>query len=256
MDQHKEPMTLTRRWLRLGALLALLLALCLPALAEYVVIAGDSRNDTNGILPKIVQAANATKGVRFMIYLGDMTATGSVQEFANYKKTVKPLKMPLYAIPGNHERAGDGNYERLVGPAYYTHQMGRWRFIMIDNSRSRLGAEQLAWVKKELEDASAKHDYIVLAMHEPLWCPIAGDHVMGNPDRDILLGWAKKYGVKLVAGAHYHSYFLGTHDGITHLTTGGAGAPLYGPIAFYHYVLADFKSDGTFKLTAIRVKGK
>lgn len=234
-----------------------LLAISLPAFADTILFAGDSRNDVHGILPAIVQQANTIKGLKCFVYLGDMTGGGSDAEFAAYKKIVATLKIPLYAIPGNHERvASSDKYEKLLGKAYFTKQFGKWRILFIDNSRSTLGAEQLAWIKKQLADASAAKDYIVLAMHKPLWCPPAGNHIMEDADRNTLLDLAKQYKVKLVVGAHYHSYYKGEKDGIVHLTTGGAGAPQPGGLKFFHYVLIDFKDNGTFTTKAVPVRGK
>jgi len=232
---------------------ALLLTAVVPAPAQPVLVMGDSRDDVSGVLPEIVAQAGRIPGLAFAIYLGDMTSAARPDEFAHYRQVVGKLKIPLFAVPGNHDRGRAASYEKEVGPAYYSHQLGRWRFIFIDNSTESLGSIQLDWVKTELEDASARRDWIVLAIHKPIWCPGGGGHVMEEPGKQVLLDLVRRYHVRLVLGAHVHDYFKYVHDGVTHVTTGGAGAPLTGLGAYYHYVVADFHDDGRFDIRVVRV---
>ncbi|MCE7743190.1 MAG: hypothetical protein GOP50_12135, partial [Candidatus Heimdallarchaeota archaeon] len=47
------------------------------------------------------------------------------------------------------------------------------------------------------------------------------------------------YGVDLVFSGHDHYYYRTTRNGIVHITTGGAGAPLYTPIATEYAIAGD-----------------
>lgn len=217
-----------------------------------VVVAGDSRNDVHGVLPKIVAQANGVQGLRMFIHLGDMTGGGQKAEFERYKEITAKSKVAVFDIPGNHDIGRARYYERYVGKPYFSRQEGRWRFIFIDNSGKSLGDSQLKWIKSELKTASDRRDYIVLAMHKPLYCPKAGGHIMEGGDRKVLLSLAKQYKVKLVLAAHHHGYANYQKDGITHLTTGGAGAPLEKD-GFFHYIVMDLRDDGSFSTKVVRV---
>ncbi len=248
MDQTKRAL---RRIIALSIAAAVL---AVPSFAEKVLIAGDSRNDTRGVLPEIVKQSNKIPNLALFMHLGDMTGGASEKEFENYNATIAKVKVPVVAIAGNHERGRDTTrYERMVGPAYFTKQVGRWRFIFLDNSRKTLGDIQWSWLKRELVDAKSAHEYVAIAVHKPLWCPPAGGHVMENPERERVLSLVESSGVKVVLGAHWHNYFRGAKNKVVHVTTGGAGAPLVGDKPFFHYIIGDFRDDGTFDLKVVKI---
>jgi len=61
-------------------------------------------------------------------------------------------------------------------------------------------------------------------LHEPGWG--GGDHTNNTTVQDNIQPLCVAYGVDLVICGHNHNYVRCVVDGITHITTGGGGAPL------------------------------
>ncbi|MFQ5534032.1 MAG: phosphodiesterase [Sphingomonadales bacterium] len=109
---------------------------------------------------------------------GDLVNCGRDDEYQTLRACLKPLTMPLYVIPGNHDaRAGlrrafaDQPYlPPGSGPIHYALAIGGLRFIFLDSVAPGeefgcLGEAQLAWLENCL--AQAPDAPTVIVMHHP-----------------------------------------------------------------------------------------
>lgn len=166
----------------------------------------------------------------FIVGVGDMiegygSDTVAVErEWAEYKRLLKPLTMPVHLIPGNHDIWDDASerlYKRLVGEPHYSFNVGDVHFLVLDTSRwdssSTFPAAQLEWVRGDLA-ASANAAYTFALFHKPYWIETVAE---GAPDpiHDLFV----QYGVDAVFTGHYHAYFSGEFDDILYTSVGSSG---------------------------------
>lgn len=146
-------------------------------------------------------------------------------EWREYLEIIKPLKMPVYHTPGNHDITDDSmleSYRRFIGEPYHSFDVRGVHFVVIDNSRfttfEALPREQVDWLTADLE-AHRGAAYTLVFYHVPWWRERVA---VGKPDplHDLLV----ENGVDAVFTGHYHYYFSGTYDGIIYTGVGSSGA--------------------------------
>jgi len=141
---------------------------------------GPENPDARGTLPKAIAAVNALpEPPDFVIFTGDLTHTtedgterrkrlGEVQQMVRQLR-VKDLRF----LPGEHDAALDQGkaFSEFFGPTHYAFDHKGVHFIALDNvsdPAARLGDEQLAWLRSDLQ-AQAAGTPIVVFTHRPLF---------------------------------------------------------------------------------------
>lgn len=138
---------------------------------------------------------NKTIPVYTMI-LGDMT--WDVYWYANsytpidYKRTISKYAGQVFHVMGNHDNdyyeagdfAGEAKYKQALGPTYYSMNIGKVHYIVLDNvvsmntgamqgkggardMEARLTEEQLQWLRDDLAALGDKEAPIVVGFHCP-----------------------------------------------------------------------------------------
>ncbi len=238
---------------------------------------GDTRTnpqDHDAVSAQILKQMTSARLHTFILSTGDMVSNGNKEESwnneffdQNYENISKMLAaLPYMTSMGNHEGQGDlfGKYfpyeffqnERY----YYSFKYGIAHFIALDQfAKLKPGSEQYKWLENELKTSTSKWKIIML--HKPGYT--AGGHKGNSVVVKYLQPLFKKYGVKLVLAGHNHYYARSEVSGISHITTGGGGAPLYSPkMKSYvkiidksnHFLIIDIDGD-VLKLKAIRADG-
>ncbi len=140
--------------------------------------------DTAADLARIIDFLNAyAPQPDFVIATGDLTERGTPEGYAHFVSLVKPLKAPLLAIPGNHDkrdpfRAALGPISQIGTDTPFLHfvqdhddpEFGPFRFIAVDSIEAKETgghqcAERLAWLDERLSEA--QDIPTVIAMHHP-----------------------------------------------------------------------------------------
>src|SRR5512145_2512362 len=85
-------------------------------------VVGDSRDDRNGVFPRIL-AAVAESDMEFLIHTGDMERTGGKKKWEAFRRRTAEFRKPLHVVIGNHEVNGATAQEfatffGLPGPSY------------------------------------------------------------------------------------------------------------------------------------------
>jgi len=239
---------------------------------------GDTRTfpeNHNLVAEQILKLIKSDKlNQTFIVSTGDMVANGNnesdwTKQFfeAKYQGIQQMLaNMPYMTAMGNHEGQGI-LFEKYFPYDYssenqfcYSFDYGIVHFVVIDQfANYREGSEQYKWIIKDMENNKGK--WIIAMMHKPGYT--AGGHRDSKDVKKVLQPIFQKYNVKLVLTGHNHYYARAEVDGITHITTGGGGAPLYNAKMknhivtidkSYHFCKIDVSSD-SLTISAIRSDG-
>ena len=136
--------------------------------------------DARGTLPRAVAAVNALpQPPDFVVFTGDLThTTDDAKErrarLAEFKEIASGLKnRDVRFMPGEHDAALDNGaaWKEFFGPMHYAFDHKGVHFIAIDNvsdPAARIGEEQLAWIKADLERQSMDARIVVFT-HRPLF---------------------------------------------------------------------------------------
>ncbi|MCC6831032.1 MAG: metallophosphoesterase [Thermoleophilia bacterium] len=135
---------------------------------------------------------------------------------------------------GNHDLAGDGTATALGEKRHwYTFATGPLRVVVLD-ANDPGNPVQLRFLKRTL--AAAAQPVRVVAFHQPAYT--LGLHPPGETQRKLWGPVFRRYGVALVLQGHNHAYERFAVGGITYITTGGGGAPVYPCVRFSRYTRA------------------
>ncbi len=172
----------------------------------------------------------------FILSPGDIVSEGDLdwmwdrQLFDPKFKNIREVFANLSYLPvmGNHEGSGSLFQQYFpmpfVAQRYWSFDYGPAHIVMLDQySPYKTGTDQYIWLKDDLSSSNKTWKFILL--HEPGWS--ASDNNM-TVQRDIL-PLVEQYGVSIIFGGHNHYYARSEVNGVTHLTVGGGGAPLYAP---------------------------
>jgi len=155
-----------------------------------------SHIDTAAHLARAVAQLNAlTPMPDITVITGDLTDHGGVEEYANLRTLLAPLRMPYFLIPGNHdnrealrESFTDQNYLPRRGFLHYTVEDYPLRIVALDTNipgdhAGELCAERLAWLDDTLKAAPAKPTLVMLH-HPPFATGIEhmDDYALRNPE--------------------------------------------------------------------------
>lgn len=237
-----------------------------------LAIGGDSRDDHSHVLPWAFAEAGK-RGAKAFFFLGDLQIDRALDKFT----APRPEKLPFYPLMGNHEveflgivrlpggkhavkefkedflQSSGVNLAPFEDEVVYAADLeGGVQFIALDNvSRKHegFGQEQLNWLERELEAASAARKVILVGMHKGLANNPVTTHAMDEDganairDSNLALDLFKKYHVAMVFVSHSHMY-ASYNQGVDVRLTGGLGAPLVKGLAeadggFHHFLLVD-----------------
>jgi 3',5'-cyclic AMP phosphodiesterase CpdA len=128
---------------------------------------------------------------------GDLTDRGEPEAYAVLRRTLAPLPMPVYAIPGNHDRreamrtafADCAWMPAQPGtPLCYRVRVAKFTLIALDTlvegeDHGELGAAQLDWLGARL-DETAGEPVLIMLHHPPVASGIAIMDTMKLRDAD------------------------------------------------------------------------
>ncbi|MFA5157625.1 MAG: metallophosphoesterase [Patescibacteria group bacterium] len=197
---------------------------------ERIAVYGDSR-DGHDIHRKIV-AEIVQYSPKYVFHTGDLVDDGSIKEqWDTFNSITEQISSTIFPVLGNHEKNDPNYYNNFVLPGneeWYYMDTEFVYFICIDSNKI-LEADpgQLNWFKEQLAIANNNNKFVAIVMHHPLFS--SAKHA--TDDISIKL---KETLVPLIEGkanvvfaGHDHVYERLEKDGVSYLTIGSAGAPLY-----------------------------
>lgn len=139
-----------------------------------------------------LQHIAATEGdaIAYVI-TGDLANRGRRAEHEAFARALEAAPLPGHCIPGNHdymdEQARERNYEAVLGPRYYSFDIGGIHFAALDwwelDQFPARAARQAAWLEQDLA-AQPPSTPIVLLTHdqlpEALLAPYRAHHLLAT----------------------------------------------------------------------------
>ncbi|MBP9902874.1 MAG: metallophosphoesterase family protein [Verrucomicrobia bacterium] len=205
----------------------------------------------------------------FILHTGDLVSAGKRYDVWG-KEFFEPLAQVIDEVPilpaiGNHEQDGINylHYLHLPGKqtAWYAYDVGPVHVLSLDYRYEKATDEQFAFAQRDLQTAKAPWKVVIL--HVPMFNIGGHGSHWGHAAYLPLFHQAK---VDLVIGGHSHIYerfhpVVPTTGPdawpITHITTGGGGAPLYTTMP--HPALASQVATNHFlviEATPTKLKGR
>lgn len=238
-----------------------------PLKFKFAVLA-DSHKDLASLEKALMKAAE--EGVKFVVMMGDLSDTGTVEELEATKQVLENSGLTYYPMPGDHdlwdsrdkENDPAKNFVLLFKETYQSISYDNVRLILIYNSDNYLGLDgvQLKWIEDELERVSAAAPELLFVFAPtPLFHP-SSDHVMGkvNPklssQAEHLMTTFKRFGVDLVFSADTH-FFLKYREPKNELDmiTVGAVTSQKNPQA-PRFAIIDILEDGSYNIEETEIK--
>ncbi len=208
------------------------------------VALGDNRTNV-GDWHRVATAA-AESRADLVIHVGDMVTNGR-RDWEWDEQFWRPgqallEKVPIYAVIGNHEADASLYDEIFFTPSEdgrarnWAQELGGVLLIGIDGRQDwSVGSENVGWLEQTLAQSDAS--FMFLFSHYPGYS--SSNHGRldeeGHPaerpvreGREILIPILTKYGATAMVAGHDHVYERSElPGGVTAITCGGAGAPLY-----------------------------
>lgn len=217
------------------------------------VVLGDSR-DNEVVFKKSLELA-ATFNPLFIIHDGDFSSNGTPQEVDHFLETIRAIvpDIPLFVVKGNHERRQP--FQEKIGPLNYVIDSAKlgFKLIVVDNSDYALKQAQSDFLKNNL-DGTRKLAFVV--MHIPPKTKRWSWHTFSEGASGMVRLLSREK-VSAAFYGHLHLYDKDELEGVPHIITGGAGAPLVS-IGFpgdpvYHIVVVKIK-NGTFQYGKVNIQ--
>ncbi|MEP9399009.1 metallophosphoesterase [Mesorhizobium sp. KR2-14] len=174
----------------------------------------------------------------FMIHTGDITHLSKDGEFDDAARIIGSTGLDVFYVPGEHDvidpgqgRAYLDRYGKgTLGAGWHSFDLGGVHFIGLVNvvdlkagGLGNLGAEQLAWLKKDLDGRSASTPIVVFA-HIPLWS-IYPEWGWGTDDAAQALALLKRFGSVTVLNGHIHQIVQKVEGNMTFHTARSTAFP-------------------------------
>ena len=201
-----------------GAVLCLIVFLAGAAAAPpplfYAVLSDTQKGDDDPFADFrwAVQQVNELQP-QFVLFPGDLTNGGTVNQYEHWSAVRRDLRVPLYAVPGNHEGvAGEKEYavrfaQFLGYPTHYQRRLGGWLLVALDGvsykdgkleHEGRVSEAQLQELRAVLARVPASEPIVVMC-HFPL---LPAHRQISNAE-EVMACFSGKYLPYTLAG-HLH----------------------------------------------------
>jgi 3',5'-cyclic AMP phosphodiesterase CpdA len=197
--------------------------------------------NTPGTLTDAIDLVNKQKGsAKFMIHTGDVSHLSRPDQFDTAEQINRGAGLDIHYVPGEHdvlEEDGKAFFQRFTkgGPkGWYSWDQDGVHFVGLNNVQNlqagglgNLGAEQIAWLGKDLAGRSASQPIVVFA-HVPLWT-ISQEWGWGTDDGAQVLQQLKRFGSVTVLNGHIHQIMQKVEGNIAFHTARSTAFPQPAP---------------------------
>ncbi|MDX2241758.1 MAG: 3',5'-cyclic-AMP phosphodiesterase [Leptolyngbyaceae cyanobacterium bins.302] len=161
-----------------------------------------------------------------LLLTGDLSQDGSAQSYATLQQMIRPLNIPAYWVPGNHDDPAvmaQVLTRSPISPQKSFHA-GGWHFLLLDTSvpgcvHGQLSQANLDWLDRELSQSD--DEPALIAFHHPPF--LVGSDWMNDIGlrnaNDLFAVCDRHPHVKLVLFGHIHQEFSRHRHGVDYLGT-------------------------------------
>jgi len=202
-----------------------------------------ANTDVVSTLKAAVEKINALPNApEFLLHTGDISHLSRPEEFDTVEEILKSASVKdVFYVPGEHD-VTDGDGKQYLERYGKTAQAGGWysfekkgvHFVGLVNVMNlkagglgSLGAEQLEWIKKDLEPLTSSTPLVVFA-HIPLWS-VYPQWGWGTDDSAQALALLKRFGSVTVLNGHIHQTMQKVEGSITFHTAASTAFPQPAP---------------------------
>lgn len=114
---------------------------------------------------------NSRSNIDFVVHCGDMTDTGTTNEFRMFRNILRELKVPYVVVLGNHDFLGTGDqtYEWMFGPRNFSFIVSRIKFLCIDTNAMEYDrvapVPDFDYMEQQVTADAADFDRTIIIMH-------------------------------------------------------------------------------------------
>ena len=174
----------------------------------------------------------------FLLHTGDISHLSRPEEFDTVDQILKSaVAKDVFFVPGEHDVIGDDGKQYLEryaknsqGAGWYSFDKKGVHFVGLVNVMNlkagglgSLGAEQLAWIERDLKPLSSSVPIIVFA-HIPLWS-VYPEWGWGTEDSAQVLTMLKRFGSATVLNGHIHQTMQKVEGTVTFHTAASTAFP-------------------------------
>lgn len=195
--------------------------------------------DVTGTLKAAVDKINGLSAApEFLLHTGDISHLSKPEEFDTVDQILKSaVAKDIFFVPGEHDMLNDEGKQylerygkRAQGNGWYSFDKKGVHFIGLVNvlnlkagGLGTLGAEQLEWMKKDVEHLKHSTPIVVFA-HIPLWS-VYPEWGWGTEDAAQALESLKKFGSVTVLNGHIHQTMQKVEGNVTFHTAASTAFP-------------------------------
>jgi len=199
----------------------------------------EANRDVTATLQEAVNKINALEHTPdFIIHTGDLSHLSKPAEFDTLDQVLRSARSgQTFCVPGEHDMLADNGRTYLErygkgtkGAGWYSFDHKGVHFIGLVNvvdlkagGLGALGAEQLAWLQKDLTGRSASAPIVVFA-HIPLWT-VYPEWGWGTEDGATALSYMKRFGSLTVLNGHIHQIMQKIEGGVFYHTAMSTAFP-------------------------------
>lgn len=116
---------------------------------------------------------NKRNDIDFVIHCGDLTDTGTTQEFIWARDMLATLRVPYVALIGNHDFLGTGDeaYDYIYGEKNFSLIAGRVKFMCLDTNATEYdfmaAVPNFDYIETMAVQDTTRFDRTIVVMHSP-----------------------------------------------------------------------------------------
>ena len=205
----------------------------------HIGFKGPANPDVVSTVRNTIDLANTLPNMPGLVmHTGDITHLSKAEEFDLAQQLLAGLgRGELHVVPGEHDvidGPGTEFFNRFGAASnnrgYYSFDHAGVHFVALvnvmnfkANGLGALGADQLAWLKNDLEARTASTPIVVFA-HMPLW-NVYEPWGWGTGDADQAMSYLRRFGSVTVLNGHIHQIVQKVEGNITFHTARSAAYP-------------------------------
>jgi 3',5'-cyclic AMP phosphodiesterase CpdA len=171
--------------------------------------------EVTATLQAALDQARRVTSVSMMIHTGDVSHLSRAAQFDTAAQVIGATGIETHYVPGEHDVLDDdgksffARFTQAGARGYYSFDQQGVHFIGLNNVQNLqagglgfLGAEQIDWVRRDLEGRAASQPIVVFA-HVPLWT-VSAEWGWGTSDAAQILALLRPFGSVTVLNGHIH----------------------------------------------------
>lgn len=178
----------------------------------------------------------------FILHTGDVSQLSRDEEFDDADQILREAGLPVFFTPGEHDMLDDGGGQAFLarygkgtlGDGWQSFDHDGVHFVGLVTVKElkaggmgHLGADQLAWLRKDLAALAASTPVVVFT-HMPMWT-IYPEWGWGVDDSDQALALLRRFGSVTVLNGHIHQVIQKVEGTIAFHTARSTGFPQPAP---------------------------